>query len=289
MRLFRLAEWAIPLWREPGVLQLGLSAGCPVIKNAPPAALRVLQALAEPRRASDLYRIAPTLAPEWLDSLLAGLTDAGALKVSEPQQAREVLIAGSGELAKEIHRLLSFHPVAISWLRGTGSRLPSDARIRLVHDWEAALDRPDLTIVAPRTIEHDRALSDWLTSEGLDHLVIRSENDRVVVGPLTVVGWSPCTRCLDLSRRDRDPAWPYLLAQLALRQAKSQRPLAAWAAATAVSQAMCFLTGGTPDSVGRTLELAAPPGKPEAREWGLHRACDCVQQWSAMTPSTASA
>lgn len=289
MRIIRLAEWAIPLWREPGVMQLGLAAGSPVFRDVPPAAFRVLQALTEPRRASDLNRIAPTLAPAWLDSLLAELTEAGALRAAEPRPAFEVLVAGSGAIADEIHRLLSFHPVVVSGLRGAGLRSPSDARVRLVHDWEAALDRPALTVVAPCTIEHDRALSDWLVSEGLNHLVVRSENDRAVVGPLTVAGWSPCTRCLDMSRRDRDPAWPYLLAQLALRQARSQRPLTAWAAATAVSQAMCFLTGGVPDSLGRTLELAVPPGKPEVREWEIHRSCDCVQQWSAMTPNTASA
>ena len=35
-------------------------------------------------------------------------------------------------------------------------------------------------------------------------------------GPLVTPGRGPCLRCLDLHRCDRDPAWPALLAQLAL-------------------------------------------------------------------------
>jgi hypothetical protein len=288
MRTFRLAAWAIPLWRSPGVLQLGLDAGCPVIRGAPEATLDALLSLQTPRTNSELRRIAPSLPPDWLDSLLSQLVASGALETDAVQPPGRVLIAGSGALAVEVFRLLSSHPVQISWLRATGSKPPPGARIRFLEEWEAALERPDLTLLIPSTIEHDRALSDMLVAEGLDHLVVRSEPDRAVVGPFTVGGRFPCSRCLDMHRRDADAAWPYLLAQLALRPARTHRSLRAWAASTAVSHAMCHLAGGIPDSCGRTIELEIP-GRLQSRAWRMHQNCRCSQSWSATNPSTASA
>ena len=48
----------------------------------------------------------------------------------------------------------------------------------------------------------------------LAHLAVTVRDGTVVVGPLVRPGRTPCLNCLDLHRRDRDPAWPAIAAQL---------------------------------------------------------------------------
>src|SRR5205814_1262273 len=50
---------------------------------------------------------------------------------------------------------------------------------------------------------------------GVAHITVTVRDGAVVVGPLVPPAGSPCLRCVDLHRVDRDPAWPALAAQLA--------------------------------------------------------------------------
>ena len=47
------------------------------------------------------------------------------------------------------------------------------------------------------------------------HLLLSLRDGVPVVGPLVRATGTPCLNCLDLHRRDRDPGWPELAAQLA--------------------------------------------------------------------------
>ena len=58
------------------------------------------------------------------------------------------------------------------------------------------------------------------------HLAVVFDDDGARVGPLVEPGAGPCLRCLDLGRRDADPAWPAIAAQLAGRPAATGRPRA---------------------------------------------------------------
>ncbi len=289
MSKLRLVEWAIPMWRSPGVLQLGIEAGSPIIEDAPDQALTALLLLRKPSTTEDVYRSVPDLPGTWFESTIRALTDAGVVVNVPNEKPSQILLAGSGLMMNDIAGLLARESVQLSWLQGSGFRPPPGVRIKVVEHWEAVLDMPPLTLIVPRTIEPDRALTDLLVREGMAHLTVRSENSTAVVGPMVVPGVFPCTRCLDLGRRDRDEAWPYLLAQLALRSSQTSRSLRWWAAATAVSHALTFLAGEIPESAGRTVELASPPTGVCAREWSHHPECWCTQIWSATIPSTASA
>jgi bacteriocin biosynthesis cyclodehydratase domain-containing protein len=46
------------------------------------------------------------------------------------------------------------------------------------------------------------------------HLAIAIRDTAAVIGPLVIPGQTPCLRCMELARADRDPAWPALAAQL---------------------------------------------------------------------------
>ena len=67
------------------------------------------------------------------------------------------------------------------------------------------------------------AASDPLAAElqrrGVPHLVATVRGETGVVGPLVVPGATGCLRCADLHRRDVDPRWPALAAQLTATEA----------------------------------------------------------------------
>ena len=72
----------------------------------------------------------------------------------------------------------------------------------------------DLTVVVADGPEVDRVITDHLLRVDQPHLVVRSLGDAAWVGPLVLPGRTSCLRCADLSRRDADPHWPLVLAQL---------------------------------------------------------------------------
>ena len=139
----------------------------------------------------------------------------------------------------------------------------------------------DLTIVAADGPEVDRLVTDTLTATDQPHLLLRTSGPEVSVGPLVVPGRSSCLRCADLSRRDADPQWPWVLAQLVRVRLEPAPSLLAWAAAYAATQVLAFVSGGTPESVGHTVELSSADHAIRLRPWPLHRDCGC--RWPGRT------
>lgn len=138
---------------------------------------------------------------------------------------------------------------------------------------------PDLAIVAPGERPPTELLAD-LSEHVVPHLVIEVCEDRAVLGPLVVPRRTPCIRCRDLSRAERDPLWPRTKAGLAGDGATS-RPacdttLAALAANHAVLHALAFLDGQTPPSIGAVWEFPLPYALPERFVVPEHPACGCT-------------
>jgi bacteriocin biosynthesis cyclodehydratase domain-containing protein len=110
------------------------------------------------------------------------------------------------------------------------------------------------------------------------HLVAALRGRTGVVGPLVVPGVTSCLRCADLHRRDADPRWPHLAAQLT---ASEPPPSGATVtclltAATAAVQVLAYLDGGAaPAAVEATIELRPPDLTPRVRRWPAHPACGC--------------
>lgn len=143
---------------------------------------------------------------------------------------------------------------------------------------------PDLVLLAledPVRVE----VRDALIASHVPHLLAGVRETTGVVGPLVLPGRSSCLMCHDLTRADRDPAWPRLAAQLAtepspLAEPRRVRPcdavLATAVASHAVLQALAYLDGGTPTTVDGTLEIALPEGTIRRRSWRRHPACGCA-------------
>ncbi len=139
--------------------------------------------------------------------------------------------------------------------------------------------RADL-IVLISTGAADAGGAQRLVADDVPHLSIVVREATIVIGPLVLPGRSPCLRCLDLHRGDRDPAWPRVLAQVLGRPTRlgaQEVASAQLAASLAALQVLAHLDGlHSPAAVGATLEVELPDGLASRREWPVHPACGCT-------------
>lgn len=286
---FRLARPVSTLRRSCGALQIGLDAAASAVVPAAPVGAEVAL------RSFRQWRSAPEAAAlsgvdlDWLEPVVHLLVGRGVLTAHPRPAARGgVVVLGGGSLA---HRIVSHlagggvphfriadltpgPPETALWRQAAG-----DAGVHLVDHWRDAVARPAaLVVVAPRTVEVDRWLTDHLLDAGLPHLVARLEPERAVVGPFVFPRGTPCVRCLDLHRCDLDADWPLLVAQLATTWHEPAALAEAWAASTAAVQALAWLDRGVPPGVGVTLELPDATLALETRAWTVHPRCPCAQR-----------
>jgi hypothetical protein len=146
----------------------------------------------------------------------------------------------------------------------------------------AGRSAPDLVLLAPDG-PLDPLDGDGLLRAGIPHLLAAVRETTGVVGPLVLPGRSACLRCLDLTRTDRDPAWPRVAAQVATESALAgsgtiracDTVLATAVAVHAVLQALAFLDGDLPLAVDGTVEITLPEGRLRRRSWTPHPCCGC--------------
>jgi hypothetical protein len=113
---------------------------------------------------------------------------------------------------------------------------------------------------------------------GVPHLVAAVRGETGVVGPLVVPGVTSCLRCADLHRRDADPRWPVLAAQLTAHEppASGATLTCLLTAVTAAMQVLAYLDGaGAPVTLGATVEFRPPDLAPRLRRWFPHPRCGC--------------
>jgi hypothetical protein len=138
-------------------------------------------------------------------------------------------------------------------------------------------ERPDLVILAiDGPVDPDRHAS--LHAHEWAHLPVHLGTDHGAVGPLVIPGLTSCLRCVDLHRRDRDPAWPALALQLGVpprRGQPSDVAVASVLAGVAALQALDYLDGGRPATIDGTIELHLPDWRLRRRSWPLHHDCGC--------------
>lgn len=115
------------------------------------------------------------------------------------------------------------------------------------------------------------------------HLAVTIREGTAIVGPLVPPTGGPCLNCLELHRTERDADWPGIAAQLggaAPEPCAVATVLAAVAYATA--EALTFLDGGTPETLGAAVEISAP-GRIRRRTWTPHPRCGCGRRRGAPT------
>jgi hypothetical protein len=137
--------------------------------------------------------------------------------------------------------------------------------------------RPDLAVLTSR---HPLELRASLMHEQISHLAVSADEAIGIVGPLVIPGRTACLQCLDLTRTDRDPAWPLILAQLVGREPNPlacDAPLAAAVAAQAATQVLAFIDRAVAVEAvtDGTLELVLPEWQWRRRTWPRHGDCSC--------------
>ncbi|MFW3171048.1 ThiF family adenylyltransferase [Geodermatophilus sp. CPCC 206100] len=118
-----------------------------------------------------------------------------------------------------------------------------------------------------------------LQRAGVPHLVATVRGETGVIGPLVVPGTTSCLRCAELHRRDADPRWPVLAAQLTATEAATGGATVTclMTAVTAAVQVLAYLDGtAAPAALGTTLELRPPDLSPSLRPWPVHPDCGCA-------------
>jgi hypothetical protein len=135
----------------------------------------------------------------------------------------------------------------------------------------------DLVVLTRPWAASDPLAAD-LQQRGVPHLVATVRGETGVVGPLVVPGATACLRCADRHRRDADPRWPVVAAQLTAGHAPpgGATVTCLMTAVTAAVQVLAYLDGaGAPVALGATLELRPPDLTPRTRRWPPHPDCGC--------------
>jgi hypothetical protein len=187
----------------------------------------------------------------------------GGAQLMARRAATAVHLLGTGRIADTIGQLLTSAGLATAAAAGRRA--------------EPAASAPDLAVLVGRP---EQAQSEALRRSGVPHLTVSANEAIGIVGPLVRPGVSACLRCLDLTRAERDPAWPLILAQLSGRDALPQAcdaALAAAVAAQAAAQAIAFADRAplAEATANGTLELVLPDWQWRRRTWLPHRACSC--------------
>ena len=201
---------ALPLvWRSPAELQLGGLTPRVVMRDPGGLETGLLAALRHGASLSTLRTIGAGLdgSPAEVDGVLELLAPAFDTVTDAPRPARgrttgRVVVDADGEVA----RLLLANLAAL----GHGAVMLDD-----VDAIDPAAD-VSLTVIAAAWVIPPARHLPWLRRD-VPHLSVVDDERGITIGPLVEPGRGPCLRCIELSRRDADAAWPAIAAQLAGR------------------------------------------------------------------------
>jgi bacteriocin biosynthesis cyclodehydratase domain-containing protein len=209
------------------------------------------------------------LGPELAAASLAGLDGDGGGQLLARRSATRVVVCGTGRLPAAIAEVLTSAGVAAACgpLTGADARPPGHEQAR----------RADLVVLVGA---HPPEPVILLRRSGVPHLAVSAAEAIGVVGPLVRPGVTGCLRCVELTRSDRDPSWPLVLAQLSARRpdpAACDAVLTLAATAQAAAQVLHFIDRpGVPGPAeNATLELVQPGWQWRRRSWPPHPACIC--------------
>lgn len=235
------------VWRTPDTLQFGVDAPRLVLHPVSIAEERMIAALADGVSRPGLRMIAKRAragadAVEALLARLAPVLTAVETPGAAGEPAREaaplVVVDGDGPTASRLLGLLEEAGI--------------DVRSGLAWTDPAVDSAVYAVIVGSYAIEPERHAR-WLRRD-VAHLPVVFGDRGVTVGPSVVPGAGPCVRCLDLHRRDADPAWPAMAAQLHARGRFGESRLVSDAVSAVVAGVVVAAVRGR--SAGRDRTIA---------------------------------
>ncbi|MEY9950734.1 bacteriocin biosynthesis cyclodehydratase domain-containing protein [Leifsonia sp. EB34] len=257
------------VWRSPRTLQFGVERPRLILEPVGVAEERMISALSAGATLGALRMIArgAGAGPAAVDALLARLRpvlhpppEAEAEPESEPRAAPIVVLDGAGATAARI----------LALLRDAGV----DVRSGLAAD-DPALDLAAAAVIVGAFAIAPHRHQRWLRRD-VPHLAVVFGDGGVTVGPFVRPGEGACLRCVDLHRRDADPAWPALAAQLHTRSLPGETELVCGAAASAAAGAVLALLDGAPGRTDAAARYDAAAARWSERTWEPHPECGCL-------------
>lgn len=251
------------VWRSPTELQFGAT---PRVVLRDPGALEtgLISALRHGASESTLETIGIALGgtPEAVRALLERLgpafepaTDAAAFARSRRRVAVDAPRVLGDRVAEHL-AMLGYEPVSVT---DGGIEVEGTAFAVIAATW----------VVSPA-----RHLP-WLRAD-VPHLAVVFDDEGTRVGPLIEPGDGPCLRCLELARRDGDPAWPVIAAQLAGRPAASCTPRAVHDVAALVASLVDDRLAGSRNGLrGASIRLGRPGESAAPTQHPWHPECGC--------------
>ncbi len=258
------------VWRSPTEMQLGTTPRV-VLHDPGEFEHGLITALRHGAAPATLQTIGTGLggSPEAVRALLKTLAPA-----FEPDTAGRA----AGTSRAEAEAPARSRRVAIDAPREIGDRLAEHLAV-LGHEPVSAIDADPaetaLAVVAATWVISPARHLPWLRGD-VPHLAVVFDDNGARIGPLVEPGDGPCLRCLELARRDDDPAWPVIAAQLAGRPAASCTPRAVH---DVVSLAASLIDDRLHHAHNPLRESSVRPGRPgeasapTAHRW--HSECGC--------------
>lgn len=205
---------ALPLvWRSPVELQLGAETPRVIIDDPGPLETGLIGLLRHGASLATVRTIGAGLdgSPGDIDRVLALLAPAFVADSDEADDASDRVPAETGARALVVvDGPAPFAARLSAMLAHLGHATTTPAEF----DGATAAAVPALAVLAAHWVVPPSQHLRWLRAD-VPHLVVVDDDRGWRVGPLVEPGRGPCVRCLELERRDRDPAWPVIAAQLA--------------------------------------------------------------------------
>ncbi|MGV8852123.1 MAG: hypothetical protein ACOH1M_06105 [Rhodoglobus sp.] len=258
----------LPLvWRSPTSAQFGIDPPAVVLPHVTEIQEKILSALVAGISRSGIGMLARSH-PAECDDLLDALSR---VLIATPPQAPQATVAvlGSGSLVESIARALAASGVSVNVAE---------------HADELVNPDPDLAILVGHFVIPPSVHSHWLRRD-VPHLPVVISDSAAEIGPVVTPGITGCLLCVELYRRDDDPAWPAIATQLLGRTSYAETPvLIAEAAAEACRMALHRLGrvgytvfDQTPADATSSVRIDHATGRRDESLRFRHPECGCQQ------------
>ncbi len=251
------------VWRTPDSLQCGVDSPSVVLTSVTVAHEKMLAALAVGLTPEGLALIGTEagLRPDQIAEFERAIRPA----LATPKMTKSALVDVDG-FGATAERLM--------WRLREAGLEPRQALPVADENSTPPTDPPDFAIVIGDYVFDPLRRGRWLRRD-IPHAPIVFGDSSVTIGPFIEPGSGPCLYCLDLHRRDADPAWPALASQLLGKVSAAQSRFVASEAATIATRMILRRIADGAAGYATSLTLDVETGNLRQRSWPAHPECAC--------------